>query len=255
VRRDQPGGKVAVRSAQVIHKAGRKLLTSLWDMCATADPRIGRLYAPDSPAAAMHTMFGAAGPLRAIGVAPHDRPQAWGAAASEKARGGADMFIMDGTLDSASRQYGFQVGWQFVGENALIAEIAPFHGAWWPNLPDARMLQYFAVAHGLDRAIPDSRAKLDRVAAAIWRVASVYGLSLTLRALAAWWRLADGPDVAARYSPPVVAAAIVRAVGYRAGANGRYDDAAARFRVDVDAVRTAAGDVQRRLALSATRPW
>jgi hypothetical protein len=42
---------------------------------------------------------------------------------------------------------------------------------------------------------------------------------------------------------------------YRAGAGGRYDDAAAVFRVEVATVRAAAADLQRRLRLSEDHPW
>lgn len=98
---------------------------------------------------------------------------------------------------------------------------------------------------------PAAPTELDAVAAALWAAARpTVGLPLTLRCLAAHWRL-EPPGGGASDAPPVEAAALVRLVGWRAGI---------RIPTDVvadDAARVKAVDkaLQRRLQLSPTRRW
>jgi hypothetical protein len=245
----------APRSQNAIQKAGGKLATSVWDLAVARDRRVQRLYAPHSPAAALHTLFGASGPLRAIGVDADEVPRSMTASDSEPPRVVCDLLLIDGEVQTATRRYGYQLCWRFVGNAALIEEITPFDGAGWPRQPEPRFYPAGLPGRRLYANTPPPRAEFDLVGAQLWRSLAMNGLPLTLRAFAAWWRIGDADELLTRHSPEALAAAIIRAVAYRAGVGGRYDDVADAFRVEVAAVRAAASDVQRRVRLAQNRPW
>lgn len=256
--RREPVGRAfpsAPRTPQAIQKAGRKLVTSVWDLAAAGDRRVQRLYAPQSPAAAMHVIFGAAGPLRAVGFDAREVPHSMTGSDSAPAHGATDVQLIDGHVQTANGCYGYQMCWRFIGNTPLIEEITPFDGAYWPRQPEPCYYPGGATGRRLYAASPAARAQLDPVAAEVWGAVAIYGLSLTLRALAAWWRIAEPDAALSHHSPGALAAALVRTVAYRAGTGGRFDDAAGTFRVEVDAVRAAGTDVQRRLRLSERPLW
>lgn len=258
-RTGQPSRVAAVpspaRGANAIQKAGRKLVTSVWDLAAAGDRRVQRLYAPHSPAVAMHALFGAAGPLRALGVDAGETPLSMDASDSEAATADRDLLLVDGSVQTGTARYGYQLCWRFVGNTPLIEEITPFDRAHWPRQPEPRFYPGGRAGRQLYATAPPPRADLDPVAAALWGAVAVSGLPLALRTLAAWWRIDDGNELLTRHTPQALAAAIARTVAYRAGVGGRYDDAAAAFHVEVGVLRAAATDVQRRVRLSEARAW
>lgn len=244
------------RSPQAIQKAGHKLAASLWDLAVAGDRRVRRLYAPHSPMAAMHELFGASSPLRLVGLDLGEEPMSVSSSASEPAAQGSDMLLIDGEVRTATMTYGYQLCWRFVGNAALVEELTPFDRAYWPRQPEPRYYPGGLAGRRLYAGTPRPRIDLDRVAGTLWRHSlATYGLPITLRCLAAWWRLDDRDRLLAAHSPDAVAAAVHRMIVYRAGAGGRYDDAAAVFRVEVATVRAAAADLQRRLRLSEDHPW
>ena len=238
-----------------MQKAGRKLIVSLWDLVAAGDRRVQRLYAPNSPAAALHRLFGNVAPLVALGLRQSDRPEAWTASGSAQAFLGSGLMVIDGAVESPRGRHPYQVVWGFVDRTALIAEITPFAGADWPRLPDPLFYRLVMAGSGLVAHIPATRATLDPVATAIWGAVATEGLSVTARSLAAWWRIEPDAQALARHAPVAVAAAVARVVGFRAGGRGHYDDIAATFKTEVGAVRAASAVVQRALDLSDRRPW
>ena len=242
------------RTPQAVRKAGHKLAASMWELAVAGDRRIQRGYAPHSPAAAMHALFGAGGPLRAVGV-DGEVPVSMSTSDSQPSGPGSDTLLVDGVLHTASNSYGYQLCWRFAGTTALVEEVTPFPGAYWPRQPEPRYHPAGLVGRRLYAAAPPPRASLDAVASTLWRSVTRYGLPLILRCLAAWWRVPDAGQLLAAHPPDVLAAAVARMVAYRAGAGGRYEETAAAFGVDVAAVRTAAAGLQRLLHLSGDRPW
>lgn len=243
-------------SRQAIGKASRKLGDSLWELTTAGDRRVRRLYAPHSPAAAMHELFGPTAGLRAIGLGPGEQPLSMTSSEPEPAPGDTEMLIVSGEINTSEYAYGYQLCWRFTDEGPLIEELTPFEAAFWPRQPDPRYLVFNPAARRLYETMPEPRLSLDPVADALWhRAVPTHGLPLVLRGMAAWWRLQDPDRLLAARPPGALAAAITRMVAYRAGAGGRYEDAAAIYRVDVTTVREASADLQRRLRLSATCPW
>jgi hypothetical protein len=133
--------------------------------------------------------------------------------------------------------------------------VLPF-GTWVSaRLPSARWLPGPASAR-LFEGLPEPGCELDPVAIRLWRkVPPVHGLPLTLRCLAAWWRICEGPDSLGGQPPSVLAAAIHRMIGYRAGQTGVTHDAIAGLhRVTAAESRAVTPVLQARLRLS-EQPW
>jgi len=104
---------------------------------------------------------------------------------------------------------------------------------------------------------PEPGCDLDPVAVRLWRkVPPAHGLPLTLRCLAAWWRINESAEFLAVHRPSVLAAAIHRMVGYRAGEAGITHDAIAElYRVPGTETRAITPLLQARLKLSPQQPW
>ena len=86
----------------------------------------------------------------------------------------------------------------------------------------------------------------------LWRKAlATHGLPLTLRSLAAWWRIGDGPALLAGHRPSVLAAAVHRMIAYRAAEAGTTHDAIAElYGVTAGETRVITPLVQARLQLT-----
>ncbi|MGH3276836.1 MAG: hypothetical protein ACRDNZ_21215 [Streptosporangiaceae bacterium] len=91
----------------------------------------------------------------------------------------------------------------------------------------------------------------------LWRkTLPAHGLPLTLRCLAAWWRISQDPEFLAANRPSVLAAAIHRMVGYRAAEMGiTHDSVAALHQVTAAESRAITPLLQARLRLSPQEPW
>lgn len=241
-------------SAEATQRAGRKLSESLWDRSTAGNRRVRRLCAPHSPADALGELFGPAGPLYAVGLGDGEQPLSMNSSASRPAPGSPDVLLISGQVHTRAWSYGYQLCWRFTGGAALIEEVTPFPSAYWPRLPEPRYLG--PIGYRLYETTPEPGLDLDAVADRLWhRAVAMHGLPLAVRCFAAWWRLEDRDQLLALHPPGALAAAIDRMVAYRAGAGGRYDDAASTYRVAVSMVRAATADLQRRLRLSATCPW
>jgi hypothetical protein len=82
------------------------------------------------------------------------------------------------------------------------------------------------------------------------------GLCVAARSVAAWERIAGSHErIVDGRAPRAVAAAVERLVAYRAGGRGTFADAAAVYRVDEAAVRSADRAVRPVLALAPGRAW
>ena len=235
-----------------IVKTGDKLGVKVWDAVVNRDRRLSRMCAPDSPAAAVVTLFGPEGVAFAIGLPGTATPVA---SASTTEVGEASLHATRGVVETETgRRYPFVLWWRLVDTTPLLREILPYDRMVDPaRLP----LWSFAADRGTLFDPPRPRVHLGPVGEKLWRVGlTVHGLPVLLRCLAAWWRLPDESSLTAAHPAPVLAAALQRMICYRAGRPGsRYGEVAEGYRVDEHAVRAAGADLQAQLRLSSTTPW
>jgi len=248
-----PAAKSKPLNPQALSKIGEKMAMEFWSVTGQGNLRaLRRLCAPDSPATAAIRLYGVYGPITAIGMAPGERPESLTSATS--ASGAGDLAGTCGFLDAGRARYNYLLRWH--PDTRLVAEVLPF-GSWVSaRLPSPKWLFSSASAHMFD-GLPEPDCDLDPVAVRLWRkVLPAHGLPLALRCLAAWWRISDGPEFLAVHRPSVLAAAIHRMVGYRAGETGITHDAiAALHRVTATESRAITPLLQARLRLSPEQPW
>jgi hypothetical protein len=239
--------------AQAVSRAGEKLAMELWSVTGQGNVRaLRRLCAADSPAAAAIRLYGITGPAMAVGLAAGERPESLTSVSAAPGDGG--LAGTWGYLHTGRSQYTYVLRWH--PDTRLIGEILPFGNWVSARLPSPRWLFSPAAARMFD-GLPEPQADLDPVAVRLWRkVLPAHGLPLTLRCLAAWWRISDSPGLLAAHRPSVLAATIHRMAGYRAAEAGITHDAiAGLYRVTAADTRAITPLLQARLQLSAAQPW
>lgn len=245
-RTDEPA-----HTATQLHKAGEKLAHRWWEMAASGNRRIARMCAPDSPAAAVIRLYGPSGADRAIGLSPDERPQEMSTSIYPSTQEAWHAAL--GAVDTGAGQYDYMLRWRMERGGALVEEVLPYGHRVGARLPWGLS----RAALRLHRKPPEPRIRLDPVAAELWEHApATQGLPLTLRCLAAWWRLENTDEMLERYPAAATAAALERMVCQRASNRAsRYADAALAYGMPEAAVRDAGAFLQRRLKLSTTRWW
>ncbi|MCE7006403.1 hypothetical protein LWC34_26745 [Kibdelosporangium philippinense] len=240
-RKSAPAGPVLPR------KAEERKVADFWQLVAAGERRkLARLIASNSPLAALNRLYGPAGPAFGIGVPVGETPVSFTCHNYDEPvagqRGGTA-----GVLQTDYDQYQYLLLWS---RDRLIEEILPYSMPWHPGT--IARFRSGSVTHA-----PPSHVPLDQVAALLLtKTTPRHGLTFTARALAAWWRLPDLDDLLAQFSPPVLAAAVDRAVRYWSGAaQATYPEVAEAFRADQAAVRKATPILQKRLQLSGTTNW
>ena len=252
-RRVPPAARPKPPNSQALSKTGDKLALEFWSVTGQGNLRaLRRLCAPDSPAAAAVRLYGIQGPTTAIGMAAHDRPESLTSITSVPHA--SELADTCGFLDAGRDRYNYLLRWD--PHTRLVAEVLPFRSWVSARLPSARWLPAPASAR-MFGGLPEPDCDLDPVAVRLWRkVLPAHGLPLALRCLAAWWRIGDRPELPAGPRPSVLAAAIHRMIGYRAGEAGITHDAIAGLhRVTADETRAITPPLQARLQLSAQQPW
>jgi hypothetical protein len=248
-----PAAKRKRADPQAVSRAGEKLAMEFWSVTGQGNLRaLRRLCAGGSPAAAAVRLYGTAGPPVAVGLAADESPQSL---TSDSAAYGEDGLAgTSGYLQTGRADYAYLLRWE--SGTRLVSEILPF-GSWVSaRLPSARWI-YGAGSARMFGGLPDPDTDLDPVAIRLWRKAlATHGLPLTLRCLAAWWRIPDGTGLLATHPPSVLAAAIHRMIGYRAGEAGVTHDAIADlYRVAPADTRAVTPLLQTRLKLTQAQPW
>ena len=248
-----PAAKARPPSPQVLGKIGEKMALEFWSVTGQGNLRaLRRLCAPDSPATAAIRLYGVTGPATAIGMAAGERPESLTSATS--APDTADLAGTCGRLETGRARYNYLLRWRL--DTRLVAEVLPFGSGVPTRLPSPRWLFSSASARMFD-GLPEPGCDLDPVAIRLWRKAlPAHGLPLTLRCLAAWWRISVDPELLAAHRPSVLASAIHRMVGYRAGEAGITHDAiAALYGVTAAESRASTPLLQTRLRLSPAQRW
>ncbi|HSV67203.1 MAG TPA: hypothetical protein VLJ59_14995 [Mycobacteriales bacterium] len=248
---------VVSHSPGQVRKAGENLGYAWWEAAAAGGRRLSRLVAPESPAAALVRLYGAAGPAVAIGVGAGEEVSAVSAAAFPPGRGEENGLESAGGRVSTGRfRYAFQLRWRYTAGVPLVEEVLPYGVRVGARLPSPRYL-FTGAAARMFHDLLALHCEFDRVAAMLWaRVLLRHGLPIVLRCPPAWWRVADDHTVAAAHPPAMLAASVERMVCLRPGSpGGRYDEAAAAYHVDEQAVRAASTALQKRLQLSRSCCW
>jgi hypothetical protein len=248
-----PTARQRALNPQALSKMGEKLAMDFWSVTGQGNLRVlRRLCAPDSPATAAIRLYGISAPATAIGMAAGERPESLTFVTSVPHD--SDLADTCGFLDAGRARYNYLLRWH--PDARLVAEVLPF-GTWVSaRLPSPRWL-YSSASARMFEGLAEPGCDLDAVAVRLWRkVLPAHGLPLTLRCLAAWWRISDGPELAAAHRPSVLAAAIHRMVGYRAGESGVTHGAIAEmYRVAATETRAITPLLQARLQLSPQQPW
>jgi hypothetical protein len=235
-----------------VQRVGKDLGHRLWESVLNADAWPRKRADPHSPLRVVHRLYGAEGPLRAIGVPPGSRPDETSTVTGDPMPGLPHWTC--GSVVAGGRPYQFSLAWRLEDGKPLLLEVVPFRSMQYGDLGTAWMLPV-QVAGLLYLRVPDPVIELDPVADLLWRKElAVQGLPVVARCLAAWWRVADDPGLPA-HPPETLAAALAASVGRRAGAGRTRPAAAATYGADPAGVGAAARRLQSLLGLSDSRWW
>ncbi|HET8680376.1 MAG TPA: hypothetical protein VFM54_00650 [Micromonosporaceae bacterium] len=234
-------------------KRAEKLVTTLWQAVADGNSRRLRdALASDSPAAALHNVYGTDGVKHALGVPAHEQLASFTSGGIPAIDGWGTT---NGVVRTTHKEYPYLLHWRAERGGLLVAEVLPF-----PLYQDGRFHAfYWWSADGPYRItrVPPPATLLDDVAQLLIMEGGPWqGLAVTARALAAWWRLHhQHDDLLAAHPPPVLAAAVHRLVALRAGDKGLFRQAAEAYRAGEAAVRRADAELRKLLALRPGQVW
>jgi hypothetical protein len=229
-----------------------KLAERLWTQVAKGPAgNASPVLAPGSPAEVLYEVLGPSGLTQVIGFPPDVPPSGYSV-------GGYRMPAGHGVL-AAGTLYGSNDDdrtYFLSGQDGLVAEVLPSHvlqdgrlspGYWWSDPGDP---------HWRPSRVPGD-ADIDVVGRILLGTGPSWnGLCVAARSVAAWERIAGSHErILDGRTPRVAAAAVDRLIAYRAGGRGTFADAAAVYRVDEAAVRSADRAVRPALALAPGRPW
>jgi hypothetical protein len=228
------------------------MVSAVWQAAADGSTRgLRRVLAPDSPAAALHQLYGVDGLRLAIGV---PRTEQLRESSARYVQTTPNSGTMIGHLVTNRHEYPYALQWRVEDRTPVTLELLPF-----PAAPNGRFPNYYwYVPHGplwINTAPPHDRL-IDEVAQHLLDDGVAWlGLAVAARALASWWRLGDRPPALAEAPPAVLAAAIQRLVAWKAGEKGLFRSAAEAYRTDEASVRRADAHLRRALSLGPDRAW
>lgn len=233
----------------------QKRVFTFWEHAAGGDRRkLERLCVPDSPAAALLRLYGAAGPLYGIGVGPRERVESCNVVVFP-AEGRRGWDSAGGEVHTDRGRHDYLLRWS-LGPDRLISEVLPYQTPYAMNA-STMMARYRSGGTEPATRLPRTGAELDQVAHLLWqRTPARHGAHLAARALASWWRLADPRALRERYPAAVLAAAAERSACYWSGVGtGGYTEAAQLWQVPEAGLRKAGTHLQRLLKLTQDQPW
>ncbi|MFI6057602.1 hypothetical protein [Streptomyces sp. NPDC051286] len=236
-------------------QALQKRAFTFWEHAAGGDRRkLERLCAPDSPAAALLRLYGAAGPLYGIGVGFQERVESCSVSVFP-AEGRRGWDSAGGEVHTDRGRHDYLLRWS-PGPDRLIVEVLPHRTPYAMNASTV-MARYRSGGTEPATRLPRTGAELDPVAHLLWqRTPARHGAHLAARALASWWRLTAPQALRERYPAAVLAAAAERSACYWSGVGGGgYGDAALLWQVPEADLRKAGTHLQRLLKLTQDQPW
>jgi hypothetical protein len=233
-----------------IASIGGKLATSFWQTVAGGERWPKRKVVRDSPLSALYRLYGAEGPLCAIGIAAGEWPTEVTALTYTHTQDHPDLTI--GELRAGKGSYPFALLWQLERGKPVVGEVmpGPHPAVLGPSSPDRPQAETSARLH--ERA-PAAAIELDPVAAALWRTElAETGLPFAVRCLATWWRVE-------RHCPPhppaAIAAAIASAVVKAAGLRRSRAQASSLYASEPGHAERAASDLGVHLKLDRRWGW
>ncbi|MGH2805136.1 MAG: hypothetical protein ACRDL4_19185, partial [Thermoleophilaceae bacterium] len=236
----------ARRAGGGTERIGNKLALAFWQRVADGERLQRQKIARSSPLAALYRLYGPAGPLWALGIAPGACPSEVRAGTLPHTDGHPELTDGDVTVGGAT--YPYVLRWWLEAGKPVVGELMPApHPAVLP--PDGSEAGW-----RLHEGAPPPLAELDPVAATVWRVElGTAGLPLAARCLATWWRLGEvGPP---GHPPEAIGATVAVAVAQAAGIRRPRADTAAAYGSEplaIDCVRRELGD---RLRIDRARGW
>lgn len=194
-----------------LQRMGHKLASMFWDSAVMGDRWPSKATVAYSPLSALARLYGAHGPLWAIGVPPEAHPVELSIDPT-RARDGVQE--TSGRLLTTLGPFRYSLRWQLDRGDVVAGEILPY-----PS-PAGALRPLESIPESVARRLCDPPQPLvlpDGMAARIWdATASIHGLSVALRCLSLWSQVRGGgdPDLVDNDS---MAEAVVVLVRSRAG--------------------------------------
>jgi len=204
-----------------VPRSGDKLATALWQAVGDSRPPAYSM-ARHSPLAALVRLYGTAGPAYAVGMLPGEVPErltTW-TSPSRSSR----AHVTAGEVFTRRAVYQYSLSWRVVGGKAVAGEVLPLPAL--AGEPELSRALSGEVRTRLSVGAPTPVRALDPVASALCASISSRGISLVVRALAAWWWLYEEMDdellgAVEDLAPSVSSTLVLAAVSGRvAGARG-----------------------------------
>jgi hypothetical protein len=226
-----------------------KLVASVWESAAEGRTRgLRNVFRNDSPAAALHHVYGADGPLLAIGLPPR---QALVGFSADSTRMAHDWGLATGYVSTQHTRHPYSMRWHETPSGVTASEILPFS-----TLADGRFNMFYWLGNGLLDEVPLPTKPVDDVSSMLIEFGIPWhGFAVTARALAAWFRVRELQQPFLLHQPAVVAAAIHRLIASRAGAKGRFSDAAEGYGTDEATLRRVDAQLRKSVGLTPDRAW
>ncbi|MDQ6775348.1 MAG: hypothetical protein M3071_03800 [Actinomycetota bacterium] len=230
-------------------RTGNKLALALWQ-CVTSGDRWPRAKAArDSPLRAVYRLYGTAGPQCAIGVPVGHHLDEVVASTYQTEAGAPELTV--GSVTARGAIYEYAMSWWIQAGKPVVGEVIPApHPLVVPSVRGADA----ELAWRLRERAPEPTVALDPVASILWRTElRQSGLPLTIRCLAAWWRVEDRVDPLSPHA--AAAAAVASAVASAAGMRRTRAEAARIYATEIEALESAVGEFGAELRLGRERGW
>ena len=247
--RSRPPSRSAGRppSRGSIERTGNKLALAFWQRAAGGERWPRAKTARDSPLRAVYRLYGAPGPLHALGIPRGQLPDEVTASTYPGKRGAPELTL--GVVLADGRGYQYVLSWWQEAGKPTVGEVSPAaHPLALPPLEGNGS----DLAARLREAAAPPAIELDPVAAALWAAElECSGLPFVVRCLATWWRVRD--DRGADHD--AAAAAVAHAVAKACGMRRTKDAAATMYGIEVVAMDRAADALGGALRLDRARGW
>jgi len=230
-----------------IERTGNKLALAFWQRVAGGERWPRAKAVRDSPLRALYRLYGAPGPLHALGIPHGQLPDEVTASTHPGERGAPELTA--GIVFAGGHGYRYVLSWWLEGGTPSVGEVSP--AAHPLALPPLERDGSDLGARLRGAAAPPA-VELDPVAAALWTAElGRNGLPFVVRCLATSWRVrADcvaGHDAAA--------AAVAHAVAKACGMRRTKNVAATMYRIEVAALDRASDALRCALRLDQARGW
>lgn len=230
-----------------LERTGNKLALAFWQRVAGGERWPRAKAARDSPLRALYRLYGAPGPLHALGIPRGRLPDEATAITYPGERGEHELTV--GVVFAGGRSYRYVLSWWLEAGKPTVGEVSPAVDPL--ALPPLEGDGSDLGARLREAAAPPA-VELDPVAAALWAAElGRSGLPFVVRCLATWWRVRD--DGAAGHD--AAAAAVAHAVAKACGMRRTKDAAATIYGIDVAALDRAADALRGALRLDRARGW